>query len=164
VDPLFLTLLVKGSWSVKDRATIEYSPSREQKISAIDGRRNSSYALSRRVACQAATIIWAVALVAGSLQPRRPANFHSSPAHQVAHFLGFGLLALLTAVSFGKPGAIGVWPVVWPLFLGIAIEFLEHWKNLMPVEWYDVREDGIGILAFAALWHLYQRAAKPKSS
>jgi hypothetical protein len=163
VDPLFLTLLVKGSWSVKDRATIKYSPSSE-KISAVERRRNSSYAHSRRVACQAATIIWAVALLAGSLQPRRPANFHSSPAHQVAHFLGFGLLALLAAVSFGKPGAIGVWPVLSPLFLGVAIEFLEHWKNEMPVEWYDVREDAVGILVFAAIWHLYQRAARPTSS
>jgi hypothetical protein len=149
VDPLFLALLVKGSWSV---------------ISAIDRGKNSADAHSRRVAYQTATIIWALALLAGSLQPRRPANFHYTPSHQAAHFLGFGLLALLAAGSFEKPGAIAVWPVMLPLFLGVAIEFLQHWKNRMPVEWDDVREDAMGILVFAALWHVYHRASKPKSS
>jgi hypothetical protein len=81
----------------------------------------------------------------------RPGNFHFSPLHPIAHFLGFGALALLATVGFGSPGRFSYWPAIATVLLGFSIEFLQHAQSRMPIEWNDVRDDAAGILVFTAL-------------
>src|ERR1700722_8150418 len=119
----------------------------------------------RRAAYRTATFIGAAALVIGSLQPRQPANLHFSTAHHVAHLLGFGALAFLAIVGFSGPSYASFWPAAASFLLGFAIEFLQHLQNRKPVEWHDVRDDGIGILLFTVFCHLlHRRVADEKKS
>jgi hypothetical protein len=108
----------------------------------------------RRSTYRKVTLLWAAALLIASLQPMRPAHFHFSAAHHVAHFLAFGALALLATVGFSDARRIALWPATASFLFGFAIEFLQHLQNRNPVEWHDVRDDAIGILAFAALCHM----------
>jgi hypothetical protein len=101
-----------------------------------------------------ATFIWAAILLIVSLQPRRPANFHSSIAHHVAHLLAFGALAFLATVGFGDARRIALWPATAAFLFGFAIEFVQHVHNRKSIEWHDVRDNAIGILAFTALCHM----------
>ncbi len=116
-------------------------------------QRNSISRHPRLAAYRIAAITWAVALLIGSLQPMRPAHFHFSIAHHVAHFLGFGALALLAIVGFDNHSS-SLWPAAASFLFGFAIEFLQHWQNRMPIEWYDVRDDAVGVLAFAVFCHM----------
>ncbi len=110
-----------------------------------------------------AAITWAIALLIGSLQPMRPAHFHFSIAHHVAHFLGFGALAFLAIVGFDNHSRSSRWPAAASFLFGFAIEFLQHWQNRMPIEWYDVRDDAVGVLAFAVFCHMvYRRTPEVK--
>jgi hypothetical protein len=128
--------------------------------STVDFWRNSISGRSQRPLYRTAALIWATALLIGSLQPRRPANFHFSVAHHVAHFLGFGALAFLATVGFGNPIRNSLWPAAASFLFGFVIEFLQHVQNRMPIEWYDVLDDAVGALAFAAFCRIvYCRAA-----
>src|SRR5271165_2874013 len=110
--------------------------------------------LKHHIRYRLAAAIWAAALFAISIQPARPGNIHSGPAHHVAHFLSFGALAFLAAMGFGFADRISVYPALGTFLWGGAIEYLQHLQNQMPVEWYDVRDDGVGIIAFMILWHI----------
>jgi VanZ family protein len=104
-----------------------------------------------------AAVIWAAVLLVISLQPARPGNIHSGPAHNVAHFLSFGALAFLAARAFGLADRISVRPALVSFFWGLMIEYLQHVLNRMPVEWYDVRDDTAGIIVFMILGHTLTR-------
>jgi hypothetical protein len=108
----------------------------------------------RRRTYRKVTLLWAATLLIVSLQPMRPANFHFSRAHHVAHFLAFGALAFLATVGFSDARRIALWPATASFLFGFAIEFLQHLHNRKPVEWYDVRDNAIGILALTALCHM----------
>jgi hypothetical protein len=129
------------------------------------GDRRTQFHFSRpgRNTYRTASLLWAAALLIGSLQPSRPANIHYSPGHNIVHFLGFGALAFLATVGFGNPVRSSFWPATACFFFGFAIEFLQHWQNRMPIEWHDVRDNAIGILAAIALLHaVYRRTDGPK--
>ena len=78
-------------------------------------------------------------------------------AHHIAHFLGFGSLAFLATLGFGTPGRNSLTPAAAVFLFGLAIEFLQHWQNQMPVEWPDVGDNAIGIGVFTAFCLVYQR-------
>jgi hypothetical protein len=118
----------------------------------------------RRSTYRIATLSWAGALLFGSLQPIRPGNIHFGLLHHIAHFLGFGMLAFLAVVGFGNPGWTVLRPAAGAFLFGFAIEFLQHWQNRMPVEWYDVRDDAVGILVFTALCHTLSVTAREVSA
>ena len=120
-------------------------------------RRNFVSAYLTRYRCRNIAIIWAFALLITSLQPKRPPHFHFSLAHQVAHFLGFGSLAFLATVGFGNPVRTSLWPAVACFLFGFAIELSQHLQNRKPIEWYDVRDDAVGILAFVIFCHIMCR-------
>jgi hypothetical protein len=66
--------------------------------------------------------------------------------HRLYHALSFGstaFLLLLIARNTKKRfyGALGV------IALGLAIEYIQHRLFGQPVEWWDVRDDGYGVLA-----------------
>jgi hypothetical protein len=125
--------------------------------SATDHRRNSISWCPRASICRSIALIWAAALLIGSLQPMRPAHFHFSMAHHVAHFVAFGALAFLSIVGFDNRCRIALGPATAALLLGFMIEFLQHLQNRMPIEWYDVRDDAFGVIVFAALCHMAYR-------
>jgi hypothetical protein len=126
----------------------------------MEGRYNTSMSLNvarsglPRSTYRTAALIWAATLLIASLQPARPANFHGTTAHHSLHFLGFGVLAFLVTVGFGGPWRDLPWPAVASFLYGLAIEFVQHWKNRMPVEWNDVRDDAVGVFVFVAVCHM----------
>jgi hypothetical protein len=101
--------------------------------------------LLRRIA-----IVWILGVVAVSLQPWRPQGESQSIVHPVSHMVLFGVAAaMLFALS---ENARQAWATALEIFcLAMAIETSQHllYKNLF--EWWDVRDDTIGV---AAAWML----------
>ena len=126
-------------------------------ISPVDVQKGSIFEDSWRSRYRTAALIWAAALLIGSLQSKRPAHIHFGTPHHIIHFLGFGALAFLATAGFGNPIRPALWPPAASLCLGFAIELLQHWQNGFPIEWYDVRDDGIGIFVFTVLCHTVSR-------
>jgi hypothetical protein len=114
--------------------------------------------MKHHVSYRLAAVAWAVILLVISLQPARPGNIHSGPAHHIAHFFGFGALALLSAMGLGFSDRNSVYAGLASFSWGMMIEYLQHAHNQVPIEWYDVRDNSLGIIAFMILWHsLYRR-------
>ena len=130
---------------------------RDRLLLSTDDLRTPVLGPLRRATYRTAALIWAAALLIGSLQPMRPAHFHFSIAHHVAHFVGFGALAFLATVGFSKASRTAFLPATEALLLGCLIEFLQHLQNRMPIEWYDVRDDALGVIACAALCYMVYR-------
>jgi hypothetical protein len=91
--------------------------------------------------------VWIVGLLAVSLQPWRPHGESQSIVHQVWHVVSFGaaglmLFALSRNAKQASTAALGIF------CLTVAIETSQHLLYKNPFEWWDVREDTIGI-AFA---------------
>jgi hypothetical protein len=87
--------------------------------------------------------IWIFVLIAGSLQPSRPATvsrFHR-PLHWLA-FAGAALLLLLLARTVRQEIAM-----ISGLFaMGLTLEYLQHFMYRNAMEWHDVRDDLLAIL------------------
>ncbi len=116
---------------------------------------------AKRLAYRTATFCWGAALLIGSLQPGRPGNIHFGVRHHVAHLLSFGLLGLLAILGFASYSRTSLTPPAFGFLFGFAIEFFQHWHNAMPIEWLDVADDGIAILASLVLFHwLFLRPAR----
>ncbi len=101
-----------------------------------------------------AVLLWAAALLIGSLQPIRPVHIHFGLVHHLVHFLGFGVLAFLATAGFGNPFRFSWWPAAASFLFGLTIEILQHWQYRIPLEWRDVRDNAIGIVTFAAIYHI----------
>ncbi len=102
-----------------------------------------------------AAFIWATALFIGSLQPNRPAHIHYGPIHHTAHVLGFGILTFLLAAGYGNRHRVTFGSAAAVFAFGFTIELLQHWLYRMPIEWRDVRDDGIGVVAVVALYQIF---------
>lgn len=101
------------------------------------------------------TLVWALFVVAGSLQPRRPATMLA--LHREIHWLAFaGLAFLVLLVSRALRQAI---PRVFSvLLLGVSLETFQHFVYHTATEWRDVRDDGLAILAVCAIYWLAVRS------
>ena len=93
---------------------------------------------------------WIVCLTGVSLQPYRPAGESESMVHRVAHVFAFGVAALLPLVlSRGNRqawmAALGV------VCLALAIETAQWLLYDDVLEWWDVRDDVIGVAIAIAL-------------
>jgi hypothetical protein len=102
--------------------------------------------LTRQALRRIATL-WILSLVAVSLQPWRPQGEGQSIVHQISHLISFGaaalmLLALSRNAKQASTAALGIF------FLAVAIETSQHLLYKNPFEWWDVRDDTIGV-AFA---------------
>jgi hypothetical protein len=112
------------------------------------------FRMTRVALYRTAAIVWGMALLVGSLQPHRPGHMHAGVVHHIVHVSCFGALAVLVALGFSNPRRPARWPASVAFLFGFGIEFLQHWKNRMPIEWYDVRDDAAGILVFSALLYI----------
>jgi hypothetical protein len=90
-------------------------------------------------------------LIVGSLQPARPAFVHA--VHRGIHWLGFGGSALLLYCLSRTPRQeiLGAFATV---LLGLSLEFLQHRIGHNSMEWRDVADDALAVLAFFALYRL----------
>jgi hypothetical protein len=96
-------------------------------------------------------------LIVGSLEPSRPAPV--VVLHREIHWLAFaGVTFLLLLLSRNRRqeirSAIGVF------LLGLSLEYLQHLIYRNPMEWRDVRDDTLAILAAFALYHLVEAGFK----
>ncbi len=97
-------------------------------------------------------IIWIICLTAGSLQPYRPPGEPHTIRHRIAHVISFGTAALMLLAlgTDGKSESMGALAV---LCLAVVIETGQHLLYKNSFEWWDVRDDTIGILIAALLIH-----------
>ena len=102
---------------------------------------------------------WILLLIVASLQPARPGPVVG--LHREVHWLAFaGAAFLLFHVSRNRIqevcSALGLFA------LGLSLEFLQHVIYRGHMEWWDVRDDSLAILAALALYWL-TRSRKPSS-
>jgi hypothetical protein len=110
----------------------------------------SRTAVSRAVVLAAAWV-WIALLVAGSLQPARPGAVKGF--HRGIHWVAFAGAALLVfALSRTRRREIlGAYAV---LLLGVSIEVAQHLIYRNRLEWRDIADDALAILAAFALYRL----------
>jgi len=117
------------------------------------------------------TPVWVAAVTIGSFLPAeqkkrfgtQPYALHHPVAtgHRVAHILTFGVTALLFLLPTDRPRSQAL-AVGAAFLLGCAIEVTQFAITFAPMlEWWDVRDDAIGI-AGALLIFLVCRRALPK--
>lgn len=113
-------------------------------------------ALLTRKRLRLIAIVWLVVLTAVSLQPYRPPGESQTSGHRIAHAIAFGVPALMLlrlARSLRQQWAASL--IV--LCLALAIETAQHLIYGNAFEWWDVRDDTIGLL-IAILLHRWTRA------
>lgn len=101
-------------------------------------------------------IVWMVCLTGVSLQPYRPPGESQTSGHRIAHAIAFGVPALMLlrlARSFKQRWAASLIVVCFAL----AIETAQHLIYGHAFEWWDVRDDAIGLL-IAVLLNRWTRA------
>ena len=94
--------------------------------------------------------MWLLLLIAGSLQPARPEPLVA--IHRGIHFLAFAAGALLLLLSRNYRQEIRV--VIAVFLVGLSLEYLPHLIYHKTMEWYDVRNDALGVLAALAAYRL----------
>jgi len=104
-----------------------------------------------RAALRVAAWVWLALLIAGSLQPARPGVLNA--LHRPIHYAAFAGAALLLLSLSGTRrreilGAAAVF------FLGFSLEFLQHLIYGNCLEWRDIADDGLAVLAAVALYRL----------
>ncbi len=90
-------------------------------------------------------IVWMICLTVVSLQPYRPRGESHSEAHRILHVIAFGVPALmLLALARGLKQQ---WAAALTIVcLALAIETAQHLIYGNTFEWWDVRDDVIGLL------------------
>lgn len=80
-------------------------------------------------------------------------------AHREIHWVGFaGAALLLFCLSWTRTEEIAGASAT--LILGVSLEFLQHVIYRNPMEWRDILDDGLAVLAIFAL-HRLAGAWKP---
>ena len=95
-------------------------------------------------------IIWIFGLVTVSLQPLRPEGEPQSIVHNVWHVISFGAAAM-TLFALSRSGKQASTAAVGIFCLIIGIESSQHLLYKNPFEWWDMRDDTIGV---ALAWML----------
>jgi hypothetical protein len=116
------------------------------------------------------TWVWIVCVIVGSLLPgsakntigttdevRMKAQYEvGGVAHRVWHFGVFGCTALLLLVQAKKLRG-WVFAALGTFGLGLSLEILQWWIFGNAFEWWDVRDDAIGVLGAVLLCRLFLR-------
>jgi hypothetical protein len=113
--------------------------------------------LLHRQLFRTAALAWFLLLIVGSLQPARPSLVRS--AHREIHYLAFagGALLLFCLSQSRRQESLAA---AATLMLGVSIETLQHIIYHNPMEWWDIRDDGLAILAALVLYR-FAGAWKP---
>ena len=106
------------------------------------------------------TQVWLLLLIVGSLQPARLGQ--GVALHRGIHWLAFaGTAFLLLLLSRNRRQEIR--SIIAACLLGLSLEYLQHIIYRKPMEWWDVRDDILSILAAFALYH-FTGARNPASA
>lgn len=94
--------------------------------------------------------VWAIFLIVGSLQPHRLRSISQGhDLHPVFHFFSFGTLAALVLLTNSR------WPrtlrFLGCLALGFLIEIAQSFAFPDAIEWWDVRDDTLGVIFFSGM-------------
>jgi hypothetical protein len=97
---------------------------------------------------------WILFLVAASLQPARPGPLVTHVSiHRGVHGLAFaGAAFLLLLLSRNLRQQVRNSIVV--VLLGLSLEYLQHLMYRSVMEWWDVRDDLLAVLAVFGLYQL----------
>jgi hypothetical protein len=93
--------------------------------------------------------IWLLLLIIGSLQPSRPGSVLAH--HRSLHFLIFGVAAILWLL-LARTWRQEVIAAVALCILGLTLEYLQHFFYRNVMEWWDVRDDSLAIVAAFTLY------------
>jgi hypothetical protein len=102
---------------------------------------------------------WLLMLVLGSLQPVRPGLMVGAAGagwHRGMHFLAFAGATLLLLV-LARDLRQEIRNAMAVSLLGLSLEYLQHLIYRSPMEWWDVRDDGLAILAAFAVYQVIHR-------
>lgn len=107
--------------------------------------RSGNAAVLTRDRLRQITIVWIVCLAAISLQPYRPPEGPGSILHRAGHMVAFGAAGLMLLVLSDSDKQ--KWAAALKVIcLAVAIETAQHLLYKGPFEWWDVRDDIIGLL------------------
>lgn len=98
----------------------------------------------RREILRRIAIAWIVGLVAVSLQPWRPPGESQSILHNAGHIASFGVAGLMLFALSQNPRQIYI-AALGVFCLAVAIELIQHLLYKNQFEWWDVRDDTVGI-------------------
>ena len=102
-----------------------------------------------RVAFRIVVQVWLILLIVGSLQPARPSLVIAY--HRELHWLAFaGAAFLVLLLSRNRRQEIR--SAIGAFLLGLSLECVQHLIYRHPMEWRDVRDDTLAILAAFALY------------
>ena len=109
------------------------------------------------------TQAWFLILIVGSIQPARPGPMVAKIGfHRGVHWLAFaGAALLLLALARNRRQEIR--SAIAVFLLGLSLEYLQHVIYGNAMEWWDVRDDTLAILAAFVLYQL-TRARKPAAA
>jgi len=94
---------------------------------------------------------WIVVLIVGSVLPDQAKNaIGAHSQHRLYHLLSFGATAYLLTL-IGRSNRERFYALLFVIALGTALELAQHLIFHSPFEWWDVRDDTIGVLAAAPL-------------
>jgi hypothetical protein len=112
-----------------------------------------------RPALRVIATVWLLLLILGSLQPVRLGL--AVGVHREAHWLAFAGAALLV-VCLSRNWRHEILSTFVIFFVGLSLETLQHLIYGNPMEWRDVADDGVAVLAAFALYRLLEgRKATP---
>ncbi len=119
-----------------------------------------------------AALIWTLAVIAVSLMPidlrvvsgTEPDHrvqgvpvYIKPPRHRLAHFVMFGVAAVMY-LGLARRSREALWAAVGALALGIGIELAQvPIFGLRELEWWDIRDDAIGVAIAVAGWWAWKR-------
>ena len=92
--------------------------------------------------------VWITLLIVGSLQPARPGIVTGH--HRLLHWVAFAGAALLL-ISLSETRHQEILRAIIVFFMGVSLEVLQHLIYRNPLEWRDIGDDGVAILAAFAL-------------
>lgn len=105
------------------------------------------------------TLAWLLLLIVGSLQPARlgpgmalhRGNHPGVAVHRGIHWLAFAGTALLLLL-LSRNRRQEICSAIGTFLLGLSLEYLQHLIYRKPMEWRDVADDILAVLAAFALY------------
>jgi hypothetical protein len=119
--------------------------------SQMTARVTKRVAISPVILIRIITMAWLTLLIIGSLQPARPSVVKS--VHREIHWLGFAVPTILQFIV-SRTRRQEVLSAFAIFLVGLSLEVLQHLIYGNGMEWLDVRDNGLAILAAFALYYL----------